>query len=167
MWRKRNERDTERSQETLAYIQKYLHPDAAPSRCSPTVAHSRLLASPRRGRGTKAKSRVHSWGHNLAGVFTGVARSINQPVGFRLIHFTVASVTSHWLKAAPSHWLLGRCGQASLGANFSGALLLPRGGGWGGALEYIKQFQNGTTPLGSDTATHKGCFTGHSSEKSL
>lgn len=71
MWKKRNECDTECSQETLPYIQKYLRDhtriNAAPPRsCTqliqPTVAHSDLLALLRRGDGTKGKSCVQSWG---------------------------------------------------------------------------------------------------------
>lgn len=98
--------------------------------------------------------------HSSTADFTGVARNINQPVDFQLIHSMLVTVTFYWLKAALSHWLLGQCGQASLGPNFSGALLLPRGGK---ALKYIKQFQNDTTPLSSNTTMHKGWFTKHNS----
>lgn len=72
MWKKRNECDTECSQETLPYIRKYLCDHtrinaAPPRRCTqliqPTVAHSDLLALLRRGDGNKrVKVCVQSWG---------------------------------------------------------------------------------------------------------
>lgn len=185
MWKKRNECDTECSQETLPYIRKYLcdhtRINAAPPRsCTqliqPPVAHTDLLALLRRGDGNKRVKVAFKVGeqrrrrcgtapipasHCAFGTFTPqLARNINQPVAFQRIHSMLVTVTFHWLKAALSHWLLGQCGQASLGPNFSGALLLPRGGK---APKCVEQFQNDTTPLSSNATVHKGWFTRHNS----